>query len=1050
MINFWHRQGRISESFFVIPRSILCLIFLVGLAGCVSAGRPDLVVNKKADQATSRGDEIKVGADAVGEACRANASNELPARLEVSKIFDVHCGSWSLASGRVAEIAPPNGTAKNPSDVVNSSPWRLDLESRAKCNPPVATKIIGNNDALWMKCSRVAGGLPYIALVSKIKNTLYLAEGLPTAQTALEKFIGLQAGLIKAEDVNKEDPNSKSSAAQLLQRQFGNRLVGNADRNQYDRLMQLGRSFNDEGNPQQAAVYFRDALKLQQQLVGTDNAESVYPMMHLALSLSNGRKFAEANQLFERCDTLVTKTKDSALNALLLYYQAVNAANQGNRENAIKYANRALALYTQLIADTRSRQDVLGNGLYSLEESETPDKSKVVEYDVGRVSSALVLAKMHQSKGNSGASQGVLDDIQDTALTLKGKFPLGYADFSVTYGQILSIIGKDKAGERELRAAVEELDRHLGNTLAQVRAYFSLGAILAKRGRDVPALASFRFGAKIARDKNFSLPVDVIMPFLDALYKRSQAFPNEQKDIYTEMFEGSQLAQSGAAAQLVADAAAQLAQGSGEGAKSIRVFRELSNDVEKIQSQLDAILALPQNQQDKVLIADLSKRLANTEKRRDEAELQVQTLAPNFNLLRLNGVSAANVIEKLRPGEAFYFTRLGANSSYGFLIFKGEVHAFLVPLTFETAAEAVSDLRKAVQVHYNNDNQPVITAFDVEASYDLFQQLFGPIQGILPQVKKLIIAQSGSLLSLPYALLVSKPSQRVTNFDYRQVNFFIHDVPLQYVTSTQSFLILRSAVNAHRSTRAFAGFGDYIPPSPEQLRAFYTNKACQDDLESMLSLGPLPGTRREVQNLASIMGAKPSEILMGEGFTKKALLDIDLSRFRVLHFATHGLLPSDLKCRTSPTLLATASKDEPLQSVFFETGDILNLKLNADLVVLSACNTSSQGGSSSGESLSGLAQAFFVAGARGLVVSHWLAADQSTEELMGMFYSNVNGKNMDTSAAMRDAQLKIIQRSTGKDMPVLFSHPLFWSVFAVIGDGVEASKPDHRGASGRH
>ena len=207
------------------------------------------------------------------------SANDNPARIEVTRLFDLRCGSWTRPSGRLAIIeAKPGSPTKSLQELVTNSLWSNDLESRAKCNAPVTTQILGQINALWLKCSRVAGGLPYIALLSVVNNKTYLAEGLPTAQTVLEKLIGLQAGTLKAEDINKADTNNaKSSAAQLLARQFGNKLVGNADRSQYDRLMQLGRSFNDEGYSQQAAVYFRDALKLQQQLVGSDNAESVIP-----------------------------------------------------------------------------------------------------------------------------------------------------------------------------------------------------------------------------------------------------------------------------------------------------------------------------------------------------------------------------------------------------------------------------------------------------------------------------------------------------------------------------------------------------------------------------------------------------------------------------------------------------------------------------------------------------------------------------------------------------------------------------------------------------
>lgn len=187
------------------------------------------------------------------------------------------------------------------------------------------------------------------------------------------------------------------------------------------------------------------------------------------------------------------------------------------------------------------------------------------------------------------------------------------------------------------------------------------------------------------------------------------------------------------------------------------------------------------------------------------------------------------------------------------------------------------------------------------------------------------------------------------------------------------------------------------------------------------------------------MGAGANERLLGQDFTKQRLGSIDLAQYRILHFATHALLPTDLKCRASPTMLVSPPVGEAkLTDIFFDTGDILKLKLNADLVVLSACNTSSQGDVGSGESLSGLAQAFFVSGARGLVVSHWLAADQSTQQLMGLMYRGIASGKYDTANALRNAQLDMLARA-GKDFPVLFSHPLFWSVFTPMGDGFTPS-----------
>ena len=384
----------------------------------------------------------------------------------------------------------------------------------------------------------------------------------------------------------------------------------------------------------------------------------------------------------------------------------------------------------------------------------------------------------------------------------------------------------------------------------------------------------------------------------------------------------------------------------------------------------------------------------------------------------------------------FLLVRLGSDSSYGFYLSGGEVFVYPIPLNFIKAQSAVEVLRDAVTVQHNAVGQAVINGYDVEQSYETYQKLVAPIEDRLPRLKKLIVAQTGPLLSLPFGMLVTRPANRIDNFDYRGVRFLFQDVTIQYVTSTQSFVILRSATNLHRAERSFAGFGDFVQASRPFLQKSFNDPKCAADLESMVALGPLPGTKAEVQNIAKTMKAGEGDILTGNNFTKANLLKLDLGKYRILHFATHALLPTDLKCRSTPTMLVSPpASNLKLSDLYFDTDDILNLKLNADLVVLSACNTSSQGQVSSGESLSGLAQSFFVSGVRGLVVSHWLAADQSTMIIMSNFYKSLVEKKIDSSTALRDAQLDLFNRA-GKDLPLLFSHPLFWAVFTPLGDGV--------------
>jgi len=161
---------------------------------------------------------------------------------------------------------------------------------------------------------------------------------------------------------------------------------------------------------------------------------------------------------------------------------------------------------------------------------------------------------------------------------------------------------------------------------------------------------------------------------------------------------------------------------------------------------------------------------------------------------------------------------------------------------------------------------------------------------------------------------------------------------------------------------------------------------------------------------------------------------MSLSDYRVLYFATHGLLPTALRCQSEPALVlsppaqtaATRDADGVL-----DASEVSQHRLNAQLVVLSACNTATGGGQFGGESLSGLAGAFFHAGAHSVLASHWEVPSAQTVQLMtGLFERLGPSINGGIADALRQSQLALVQRPET-------AHPFFWAAFTLIGDGGE-------------
>jgi CHAT domain-containing protein len=195
---------------------------------------------------------------------------------------------------------------------------------------------------------------------------------------------------------------------------------------------------------------------------------------------------------------------------------------------------------------------------------------------------------------------------------------------------------------------------------------------------------------------------------------------------------------------------------------------------------------------------------------------------------------------------------------------------------------------------------------------------------------------------------------------------------------------------------------------------------------------PLPETRDEVLNLAKILSANPSsDLLLGAQATRRSVLEANqkktLLNKRVLVFATHGLLAGDLPNVTQPAL-AMASTGSEQDSPLLTLEDVLTLNINADWVVLSACNTAGADGRAK-EAMSGLARGFFYAGSRSLLVTHWSVESESAMFLTTRTFAAYQADSkIRRSEALRQSMLETMK--TPK-----FSHPAYWAPYALVGEG---------------
>jgi CHAT domain-containing protein len=291
------------------------------------------------------------------------------------------------------------------------------------------------------------------------------------------------------------------------------------------------------------------------------------------------------------------------------------------------------------------------------------------------------------------------------------------------------------------------------------------------------------------------------------------------------------------------------------------------------------------------------------------------------------------------------------------------------------------------------------------------------------------------LTSLPPQLLVTKePGGK----KLKEVDWLVRSHAVTILPSVASLKVLRGASQASSARKPVVAFADPVfskaararvqQASMRSITSFY--RGTQADVTAIGEhLAQLPGTRKEVVEIAAELKADSEDIKVGLAATETAVKQAQLDQHRIVYFATHGLVSGDFGLfakAQAEAALALTIPDHP-------NDEIAQLKLDADWVVLSACNTAAED-KPGAEALSGLARAFFYAGARSLVVSHWSVDDEATARLMiSMFRASSRDPKLSHAQALQQAMLAMIDRAKSDEE----ASPRLWAPFVVVGEPVK-------------
>jgi CHAT domain-containing protein/Tfp pilus assembly protein PilF len=526
----------------------------------------------------------------------------------------------------------------------------------------------------------------------------------------------------------------------------------------------------------------------------------------------------------------------------------------------------------------------------------------------------------------------------------------------------------------------------------------------------------------------------------------------DQTQSFADSYNVLQFTSSSAAAEAVTKLAQRFAAGTDELATLVRKDQDLGAESDRLDKRLIAAVSKAPNERNQVAEDQLRKRLADIKTERDQIQSVFSQKFPDYVALsKPQPLTLQDTQKLLADDEAVLAFDIGEKNSYAWAVTRTDGFWTNIPTTTKALNEQVQQLRQSLT---SKTGKP----YDAALAHNIYQETFGPIAEKIASKKRLSIVANGALTSIPFGVLViSDPSAK----SLKDTDWLIKSYAVTVIPSIYSLKTTRAGGSTSNASKPMIAFADPVfskaarngaPVQQVALRSLPSlYQGSQIDIKALGEmLPPLPGTRKEVQTIAKDLGVRSTDIKLGLDATETVVKQSKLDQYKIVYFATHGLVSGELEkfsnVKAEPALVLTIP-DNPteLDDGLLQASEISQLKLNADWVVLSACNTASAD-SVGAEALSGLARAFLYAGAKSLIVSYWEVDDQVTANLMTkIFLLMKDNPKLSHGEALQQATLAIIEgvgsgsrESRGLSQPEAqedaASHPRLWAPFVVVGE----------------
>jgi CHAT domain-containing protein/tetratricopeptide (TPR) repeat protein len=744
-------------------------------------------------------------------------------------------------------------------------------------------------------------------------------------------------------------------------------------------LNNLGYALRRQGRSTEAEAVIRRSLAMREKLLGPDHPDVANSLYSLAQAIGVIVRPAEAEPLLRRAlaireaaygrdHPLVARTHNAIADVLRV---------QGKGEEAEALMRQALAVQEAKLGPEHPRIALALNALGMAQ---------------------LSLKRYAQAEASFRRSVAIRE----------AAFGVNHPDTAQSYGNLAFALGHQQRAEEALAAIRKATSIHVAR----------------RAGEDQRSDEAAEGERRTARWL-FTRHVGIA-------YLNGQRSPEKRPEMSREAFEMQQWAQTGGVGGALARMAARFAAGDGPLAALVRERQDVQARRQVLDRALIDAASKPTAERSREQEVGMRAQIATLDKQLDALDARLQNEFPRYEeLASIRPLPLGRVRDLLATDEAMLVYLVREDDAFLWIVRKDRVIWRRLASDRKSLDQAVKGLRAWLDPAQNRAMAPMPLA----AAHELYREIMPSADEALRGVKHLLVVPDGPLQSLPFAVLATEPPEGATTSlgQYATAPWLVRKYALTLLPSVSALKSLRVVAKDVKEREPFVGYGD-----PELAGAAAGKRTAPPprvergiaDVTAVRAMEPLPESAIELRDMAKGFRAAPGAVHLRRAATEAAIKSADLARYRVIAFATHGLMAGEFGENSEPALVLTppavgTAEDDGL----LMASEVAQLKLDADWVILSACNTAAPDGTPGAEGLSGLAKAFISAGARSLLVSHWAVASDAAVRLTTGAVAAMDGEpKIGRAEALRRSMLALLEDKA-------MAHPMFWAPFVLVGEG---------------